>query len=83
MGTHLLNVTGRKKIIHAKSGNTEVKIIGENAEVGVKYSIELKLSEKHNFPNCTYPNDYLNNKISYILDEEKRKGMEVFLSMII
>ena len=50
MGTHLLNVTGRTKIIHAKSGNTEVKIIGENSEGGVKYSIELKLSEKHNFP---------------------------------
>ena len=32
MGTHLLNVTGRKKIIHAKSGNTEVKIIGENSD---------------------------------------------------
>ena len=39
--------------------------------------------EKHNFPHCNNPNDYLNNKISYILDEEKRKGMEVFLSMII
>ena len=39
--------------------------------------------EKHNFPHCNTPNDYLNNKISYILDEEKRKGMEVFLSMII
>ena len=39
--------------------------------------------EKHNFPHCNNPNDYLNNKISYILDKEKRKGMEVFLSMII
>ena len=39
--------------------------------------------EKHNFPHCNNPNDYLNNKISYILDEEKRKGMKVFLSMII
>ena len=39
--------------------------------------------EKHNYPHCNNPNDYLNNKISYILDEEKRKGMEVFLSMII
>ncbi len=39
--------------------------------------------EKHNYPHCNNPNDYLNNKISYILDEEKRKGMKVFLSMII
>jgi hypothetical protein len=28
MGTHRLNETGRKKIIDAKSGNTEVQIIG-------------------------------------------------------
>ena len=39
--------------------------------------------EKYNFLHCNNPNDYLNNKISYILDEEKRKGMKVFLSMII
>jgi len=39
--------------------------------------------EKHNFPHCNNPNDYLNNKISYILDKEKREGMKVFLSMII
>ena len=39
--------------------------------------------EKHNYPHCNNPNDYLNNKISYILNEEKRKGMKVFLSMII
>ena len=50
MGTHLLNVTGRKKIIHAKSENTEIKIIGENSERGVKYSIDLKINEKHAFP---------------------------------
>ena len=39
--------------------------------------------EKYNFPHCNNPNDYLNNKISYILDKEKREGMKVFLSMII
>ena len=43
-------------------------------------SIEI---EKYNYPHCNNPNDYLNNKISYILDKDKRKGMEVFLSMII
>ena len=43
-------------------------------------SVEI---EKHNFSHCNNPNDYLNNKISYILDKENRKGMEVFLSMII
>jgi len=42
-------------------------------------SVEI---EKHNFPHCNNPNDYLNNKISYILDKEKRKGMELFLEKI-
>ena len=38
--------------------------------------------EGDNYPNCENPEDYLNNKISYILDKEKRKGMELFLSKI-
>ena len=43
----------------------------------------LPVTEKLNLPYCENPNDYLNNKISYILDKEKREGMKVFLSMII
>ena len=39
--------------------------------------------EKHNFPYCKNTNDYLNNKISYILDKDKREGMKMFLSKII
>ena len=39
--------------------------------------------EKHNFPHCKNPNDYLNNKISYILDKKKIEGMKLFLSKII
>ena len=35
--------------------------------------------EGANYPNCTNPEDYLNNKISYNLDAEKQKGMELFL----
>ncbi len=50
MGTKLLNVTGRKKIIHAKSGNTEIKITGESFESGVNILIDLNLDKKHNFP---------------------------------
>ena len=38
--------------------------------------------EKHNFPYCENPIDYLNNKISYYLDDNKRKGMELFLNKI-
>jgi chorismate dehydratase len=34
------------------------------------------------YPNCENPEDYLNNKISYNLDIEKQKGMELFLRKI-
>tara|TARA_B100000700_G_C14938138_1_gene805411 strand:- start:463 stop:1206 length:744 start_codon:yes stop_codon:yes gene_type:complete len=46
----------------------------------IEKSVEI---EKHNFPYCQNPNDYLNNKISYILDNNKRAGMNLFLSKII
>jgi chorismate dehydratase len=38
--------------------------------------------EGANYPNCTNPEDYLNNKISYTLDAEKQKGMELFLNKL-
>jgi len=38
--------------------------------------------ERDSYPNCENPEDYLNNKISYSLDFEKQKGMELFLRKI-
>ena len=38
--------------------------------------------EGNSYPNCKNPEDYLNNKISYNLDVEKQKGMELFLRKI-
>jgi chorismate dehydratase len=38
--------------------------------------------ECDSYPNCKSPKDYLNNKISYNLDPEKQKGMELFLRKI-
>ena len=38
--------------------------------------------EGDNYPNCKNPEDYLNNRISYVLDAEKKKGMELFLNKI-
>ena len=38
--------------------------------------------ESANYPNCTNSKDYLNNKISYNLDAEKKKGMELFLRKV-
>ena len=37
----------------------------------------------NNYPSYEKPKDYLNNKISYILDVDKQKAMELFLSKII
>jgi len=36
----------------------------------------------NNYPTCVKAKDYLNNKISYNLDSEKRKGMELFLNKL-
>ena len=38
--------------------------------------------EGDNYPNCRNPEDYLNNKISYNLDAQKEKGMELFLKKV-
>jgi len=38
--------------------------------------------EGDNYPNCKDPEDYLNYKISYLLDDEKQKGMALFLEKI-
>lgn len=38
--------------------------------------------EGDNYPSCTNPKDYLNNKISYNLDVEKKKGMDLFLQKV-
>ena len=46
-------------------------------------NIDKALSlEGDSYPNCENPEDYLNNKISYSLDAEKQKGMELFLRKI-
>jgi len=56
--------------------NTSLKIGIENLEEAIK-------KESKNYPHCKNPKEYLNHKISYTLDEDKRKGMELFLSKII
>ena len=40
------------------------------------------LMEVDNYPSCVSPEEYLNNKISYNFNEEKQKGMNLFLSKI-
>jgi len=55
--------------------NKSLKIGVENVEEAIK-------KESDNYPHCKNPKEYLNNKISYLLDENKRKGMELFLDKI-
>jgi chorismate dehydratase len=55
--------------------NKSLKMGVENVEESIK-------KEYDNYPHCKNPKEYLNNKISYLLDENKRKGMELFLDKI-
>ncbi|CAI8272645.1 MAG: Chorismate dehydratase [Cryomorphaceae bacterium] len=52
----------------------------ENGLTNIDRALAL---EKDSYPNCKNPEDYLNNKISYSLDYDKRKGMELFLRKIL
>jgi chorismate dehydratase len=51
-------------------------------EKGLSNIDEALALEGDSYPNCENPRDYLNNKISYSLDIEKQKGMELFLRKI-
>ena len=55
--------------------NKSLKMGVENVESAIK-------KESDNYPHCKNPKEYLNNKISYLLDENKRKGMALFLDKI-
>ena len=55
--------------------NQSLKFGIENLEASIK-------SESDNYSHCDNPKEYLNEKISYILDDKKRKGMELFLKKI-
>ena len=51
----------------------------ENGLTDIDKAIAL---EGGNYSNCVNPKDYLNHKISYLLDAEKQKGMALFLKKI-
>ena len=54
----------------------------KSLKMGVENVEEALKKESDNYPHCKNPKEYLNNKISYLLDENKRKGMELFLDKI-
>ena len=53
---------------------------------GLKYGIDnidmAVLGLNHYDSSCSNPKDYLKNKISYVLDKNKKEGMNYFLSKI-
>ncbi len=56
--------------------NQSLKFGIENVEESIR-------SESINYSHCDNPKEYLNKKISYILDEEKRKSMKLFLKKVL
>ena len=40
------------------------------------------LNDDFHYPNCQNPKDYLNNRISYMLDAKKLEGLELFLNKL-
>ena len=52
----------------------------ENGLTDINKAIAL---EGDNYSNCENPADYLNHKISYLLDAEKQKGMALFLEKLV
>ncbi|MBC8266873.1 MAG: menaquinone biosynthesis protein [Flavobacteriales bacterium] len=58
-----------------KEFNNALKFGITNIEKAIKSATDI-------YSHCKNPLDYLNNKISYILDAEKKKGMELFLRKV-
>ena len=80
-------MTGLSFVFAAWVANTKLPqdfIISFNTALEKGLSdIDMALAiEGDSYPNCKNPEDYLNNKISYNLDVEKQKGMELFLRKI-
>jgi len=59
-----------------------INVFNKALEKGLNNIDEALALESESYPNCESPEDYLNNKISYSLDAEKQKGMELFLRKI-
>ena len=69
-------------VANAKLHQEFIRNFNKALEKGLSDIDTALVLESANYPNCTNPKDYLNNKISYNLDDEKKKGMELFLKKI-
>jgi len=59
-----------------------INVFNKALEKGLSNIDKAIALEGDSYPNCETPEDYLNYKISYSLDAEKQKGMELFLRKI-
>jgi chorismate dehydratase len=69
-------------VSNAKLSQDFINAFNKALEKGLSNIDKALALERENYPNCESPEDYLNNKISYSLDAEKQKGMELFLRKI-
>jgi len=80
-------MTGLPFVFAAWVSNTKlpqdfIDAFNKSLEKGLSNISKALALECDSYPNCENPVDYLNNKISYCLDAEKQKGMELFLRKI-
>ena len=80
-------MTGLPFVFAAWVSNTKlpqdfINMFNKALEKGLGNIDKALALEGDSYPNCENPEDYLNNKISYSLDAEKQKGMELFLKKV-
>jgi len=59
-----------------------IAVFNKALEYGLNNIDKSISAEGYNYLHCKNPKEYLNDKISYKLDAEKKMGMELFLSKI-
>ena len=69
-------------VANKKLSDDFIKEFNKSLKTGLK-NIDKALNQKHcNYLHCKNAKDYLNNKISYYLDDKKLEAMDFFLSKI-
>ena len=69
-------------VANKKLSNIFIREFNKSLNMGLQNIDQALHQERNNFLHCKNPHDYLNNKISYYLDEQKMDAMNLFLSKI-
>jgi len=70
-------------VSNAKLPKDFIVAFNKALEIGLVDIDKAIALEGDNCSNCKNPEDYLNHKISYLLDAEKQKGMALFLEKLV